>query len=102
MTPQRRVVTEQMLLECKAQGFYIAKAARHLGLHKSTVAAACDRFNIVLPLHPFSAQRISPKSRVWVDMIDNEKKPKVRLSASPAAIARALKKKDAERRLQAL
>lgn len=101
MAPQRRMVTEEMLLECKAQGFYIAKAARHLGLHKSTVAAACDRFNIVLPLHPFSAQRVSPRSRVWVDMIDNEKKPKVRLSASPAAIARALKKLDAAKRSMA-
>ena len=102
MAPQRRMVTKEMLLECKEQGLYIAKAARHLGLHKSTVAAACDRFNIVLPLHLFSAQRVSPRSKVWVDMIDNDKRPKVKLSASPAAIERALRKKSEEKRLQAL
>lgn len=95
-------VTRDMLIAAKEKGWHISLTAAHYGMHRSTISAACERFNVVLPLHPFSAQRVSPRSKIWVDMIDNGKKPKVKLSASPAAIERALRKKAEEKRLQAL
>lgn len=98
----RKRITRDMIEACLAKGWSVSQAAKHYGMHRSSIDAACERFNIVLPLHPFSAQRVSPRSKVWVDMIDREKRPKVKLSASPAAIERALRKKSEEKRLQAL
>lgn len=102
MPARRKHITRDMLIAAKEKGWHISLTAAHYGMHRSTISAACERFNIVLPLHPFSAQRVSPRSKVWVDMIDSEKRPKVKLSASPAAIERALRKKAEEKRLQAL
>ena len=102
MPARRKHITRDMPIAAKEKGWHISLTAAHYGMHRSTISAACERFNVVLPLHPFSAQRVSPRSKVWVDMIDNGKKPKVKLSASPAAIERALRKKAEEKRLQAL
>ena len=90
MAPPRRVITKDMLIACREKGWHLTLAAAHLEMHRSSVAAACERFGIVLPMHNFSPQRVSPKSKVWVDVIDGETKPKVKLSASKASIERAL------------
>jgi hypothetical protein len=70
-------------------------------MHRSSVAAACERFGIVLPMHNFSPQRVSKKSKVWVDVIDGETKPKVKLSASKASIQRAIDDIERQKRLRA-
>ena len=102
MAPPRRVITRDMIQAAKDQGWHLTMAANHYGMHRSSIAAACERFGIVLPMHPFSPQRVSPKSKVWVDIIDGETKPKVKLSASPTAIRRALEDIEREKRLRAL
>ena len=102
MAPPRRVITRDMIQAAKDQGWHLTMAANHYGMHRSSIAAACERFGIVLPMHPFSPQRVSPKSKVWVDIIDGETKPKVKLSASPAKIRRALEDIEREKRLRAM
>jgi len=52
-------------------------------------------------MHQFSPQRISQKSKVWIDIIDGETKPKVKLSASKASIERALEDMARQKRLRA-
>jgi hypothetical protein len=91
-----------MLIACREKGWHLTLAAAHLEMHRSSIAAACERFGIVLPMHPFSPQRVSPKSKVWIDIADGETKPKVKLSASPAAVERTLRRLQNEKRLQAL
>jgi hypothetical protein len=90
-----------MLIACREKGWHLTLAAAHLEMHRSSIAAACERFGIVLPMHPFSPQRVSPKSKVWLDIADGETKPKVKLSASPAAVERTLRRLQNEKRLQA-
>jgi len=102
MAPPRRHITKDMLIACREKGWHLTLAAAHLEMHRSSVAAACERFGIVLPMHSFSPQRVSKKSKVWVDIIDGETKPKVKLSASPAAIRRAIEEMEREKRLRAL
>ena len=102
MAPPRRHITKDMLIACREKGWHLTLAAAHLEMHRSSVAAACERFGIVLPMHQFSPQRISQKSKVWVDICDGETKPKVKLSASPAAIQRAIDDIERQKRLQAL
>jgi len=101
MAPPRRVITRDMIQAAKDKGWHLTLAASHYGMHRSSVAAACERFGIVLPMHSFSPQRVSKKSKVWVDICDGETKPKVKLSASKAAIERALEDIAREKRLQA-
>ena len=101
MAPPRRVITRDMIIACREKGWHLTLAAAHLEMHRSSVAAACERFGIVLPMHSFSPQRVSPKSKVWVDIIDGETKPKVKLSASPAAIQRAIDDIERQKRLRA-
>ena len=102
MAPPRRHITKDMLIACREKGWHLTLAAAHLEMHRSSIAAACERFGIVLPMHPFSPQRVSPKSKVWIDIVDGETKPKVKLSASPAAVERTLQRLQNEKRLQAL
>jgi hypothetical protein len=91
-----------MIQAAKDQGWHLTMAANHYGMHRSSIAAACERFGIVLPMHPFSPQRVSPKSKVWIDIADGETKPKIKLSASPEAVERTLQRLQKEKRLQAL
>jgi hypothetical protein len=91
-----------MIQAAKDQGWHLTLTADHYGMHRSSIAAACERFGIVLPMHQFSPQRVSPTSKVWVDIIDGETKPKVKLSASKASIERALENIARQKRLQAL
>jgi len=101
MAPPRRHITKDMLIACREKGWHLTLAAAHYNMHRSSIAAACERFGIVLPMHQFSPQRVSPKSKVWVDIIDGETKPKVKLSASKASIERALEDMEREKRLRA-
>ena len=101
MAPPRRVITRDMIQAAKDRGWHLTLTAEHYGMHRSSIAAACERFGIVLPMHQFSPQRISQKSKVWVDIIDGETKPKVKLSASPSAIQRALDDIERQKRLRA-
>ena len=101
MAPPRRVITRDMLIACREKGWHLTLAAAHLEMHRSSVAAACERFGIVLPMHNFSPQRVSKKSKVWVDICDGETKPKVKLSASKASIQRALDDIERQKRLRA-
>lgn len=101
MAPPRRVITRDMIQAAKDQGWHLTMAANHYGMHRSSIAAACERFGIVLPMHQFSPQRVSKKSKVWVDICDGETKPKVKLSASKASIKRALENIEREKRLRA-
>jgi hypothetical protein len=101
MAPPRRVITRDMLIACREKGWHLTLAAAHLEMHRSSVASACERFGVVLPMHQFSPQRISQKSKVWVDIIDGETKPKVKLSASKASIQRALDDIERQKRLRA-
>jgi len=101
MAPPRRHITKDMLIACREKGWHLTLAAAHLEMHRSSVAAACERLGVVLPMHNFSPQRVSPKSKVWVDIIDGEIKPKVKLSASKASIQRALDDIERQKRLRA-
>ena len=101
MAPPRRHITKDMLIACREKGWHLTLAAAHLEMHRSSVAAACERFGVVLPMHNFSPQRVSKKSKVWVDICDGETKPKVKLSASKASIQRALDDIDRQKRLRA-
>jgi hypothetical protein len=101
MAPPRRHITKDMLTAAREKGWHLTLTADHYGMHRSSIAAACERFGIVLPMHQFSPQRVSPKSKVWVDICDGETKPKVKLSASKAAIERALENIAREKRLRA-
>jgi hypothetical protein len=101
MAPKRRLITRDMIQAAKDRGWHLTLTAEHYGMHRSSIAAACERFGIVLPMHPFSPQRISQKSKVWIDIVDGETKPKVKLSASPAAVERTLQRLEREKRLQA-
>jgi len=101
MAPPRRHITKDMLIACREKGWHLTLAAAHLEMHRSSVASACERFGVVLPMHQFSPQRISQKSKVWIDIVDGETKPKVKLSASPAAVERTLQRLQNEKRLQA-
>lgn len=102
MAPPRRVITRDMIQAAKDRGWHLTLTAEHYGMHRSSISAACERFGIVLPMHQFSPQRVSPKSKVWIDIIDGETKPKVKLSASPAAIQRAIEDMEREKRLRAM
>ena len=101
MPATSKVITRDMMRVASENGWTISETARQYDKHRSSVSKACDRFGIVLPMHNFSPQKVSVKSRVWIDLIDNEKRPKVKLSASPAAIRRAIADMEREKRLMA-
>lgn len=96
-----KVITRDMMKTARENGWTISEAARQFDKHRSSVSKACERFGIVLPMHNFSPQKVSQKSKVWIDLIDNERRPKVKLSASPAAIQRAIDDMEREKRLMA-
>lgn len=97
----RRTITRDMMEACLAKRWNAAQAAKHFGFHRKSIEAACERFGIVLPLMTFGKPITAPVL-VWVDKIDKETPtPKAKLSASKAAIERALAKRAAEKRLQA-
>jgi len=97
----RRTISKDMMEACLAKRWNAGQAAKHFGFHRKSIEAACERFGIVLPLMTFGKPITAPVL-VWVDKIDKETPtPKAKLSASKAAIERALAKRAAEKRLQA-
>lgn len=97
----RKKITRDMMEAALAKRWNAGQAAKHFGFHRKSIEAACERFGIVLPLMTFGKPITAPVL-VWVDKIDKEaSEPKAKLSASKAAIERALAKRDAEKRLQA-
>lgn len=97
----RRTITRDMMEACLAKRWNAGQASKHFGFHRKSIEAACERFGIVLPLMTFGKPITAPVL-VWVDKIDKETPtPKAKLSASKAAIDRALAKRAAEKRLQA-
>ena len=97
----RKKITRDMMEAALAKRWNAGQAAKHFGFHRKSIEAACERFGIVLPLMTFGKPITAPVL-VWVDKIDKEaSEPKVKLSASKAAIERALKKKEESKRLQA-
>lgn len=97
----RRTITRDMMEACLAKRWNAGQASKHFGFHRKSIEAACERFGIVLPLMTFGKPITAPVL-VWVDKIDKETPtPKAKLSASKAAIERALAKRAAEKRLQA-
>ena len=97
----RRTISKDMMEACLAKRWNAGQASKHFGFHRKSIEAACERFGIVLPLMTFGKPITAPVL-VWVDKIDKETPtPKAKLSASKAAIDRALAKRAAEKRLQA-
>ena len=99
----RKIITKDMIEACLAKGWSVSQAARHYGLHRKSIDAACARFGIALPMHLFSPQMPSTRRRPIVVFEDNipddpPKKGKAIWSCSPAAIERALRKKEKGRR----
>ena len=97
----RRTISKDMMESALAKRWNAGQAGKHFGFHRKSIEAACERFGIVLPLMTFGKPITAPVL-VWVDKIDKETPtPKAKLSASKAAIDRALAKRAAEKRLQA-
>lgn len=105
----RKKITRDMLEACLEKRWCVAQAARHYGFHPKSIDAACERFGIALPMHPFSPQLPSMRRKPMVVFEDNipdtppkKKKTGAVWSASPAAIERALRKLEEQKRLQAM
>jgi len=88
-------ITRDMLEAALAKNWDPTTTARHYGMHRTSITAACERFGISLPMHKFSPQAVSRRSPDWKEVVDAETlKPKGSpiWSASPAAIEKALAK----------
>ena len=97
----RRLITRDMMQAALIFRWSASQAAKHYGFSRNSIAAACERFGIVLPLMTFGKPLTAPQ-RVWVDEIEPYQPPKkVKLSASKASIERALAKQADAKRLQA-
>ena len=103
----RKTITRDMIEACLAKGWAVSQAARHYGFHRKSIEAACERFGIALPMHPFSPQMPSMRRKPMVVFEDNipdtppkKKKTNAVWSASPAAIERALEKMQRDKYLK--
>lgn len=98
----RRQITRDMIEAALNKGWNAAITARHYGFHRKSIDSAAERFGIALPLGVSWAPP-PPKTKpllVWTDEIKDHAQKKPKLSASKAAVERALAKKAAEKRLQ--
>ncbi len=98
----RKTITRDMMEAALARRWNAGQTAAHFGFHRKSIESACERFGIVLPLMTFGHPLTAPK-QIWIDKIGGETnvKPKVKLSASKAAVERALRKIEEGKRLQA-
>lgn len=105
MVTARKRITTDMLEAAKNKGWNITQTARHYGMHRTSIAAACERFGIELPMSKFNPDMPSTRSRFWKEIVDAstlQPKKKPVFSASPAAIERALAAKDRQKKLQVM
>lgn len=87
----RKIITKDMLDAAQAKGWSVTLTARHYGMHHSSIANACLRLGVELPMHQCSPQRASPRSKLVKETPPPAKTGPV-FSCSPAAIARAAQK----------
>jgi hypothetical protein len=86
-----------MIEAARDKGWNATQTSRHYGMHRKSIDAAAERFGIMLPLGMTWAPPPKPKHIVvWTDEIED--RPKVKLSAGPAAIEKALAKLAAEKK----
>jgi hypothetical protein len=93
----RQMMTRDMIEAARDKGWNATQTSRHYGMHRKSIDAAAERFGIMLPLGMTWAPPPKPKHIVvWTDEIED--RPKVKLSAGPAAIEKALAKLAAEKK----
>jgi hypothetical protein len=88
-------ITRDMLEAALAKQWDPTTTARHYGMHRTSITAACERFGISLPMHKFSPQAVSRRSPEWKEAVDAmtlQPKGNPVWSCSPAAIEKALAK----------
>lgn len=94
-------VTRDMLESAKEKGWNVTMTARHYGMHRTSIGAACERFGIELAQSKFSPDLPSTRSRFWRDTVEQPKpKSQAVWSCKPGAIARALARLEAEKALR--
>lgn len=96
----RRLITRDMMQAALIFRWSATQAAKHYGFSRNSIAAACERFGIVLPTTTFGKPITAPKEPNDDEMYVDDA-PKVKFSASKASIDRALKDLAREKRLQA-
>lgn len=96
----RRLITRDMMQAALIFRWSATQAAKHYGFSRNSIAAACERFGIVLPTTTFGKPITAPKEPNDDEMYVYDA-PKVKFSASKAAIERALEDMAREKRLQA-
>ena len=96
----RKIITRDMLTAAKEKGWSITQTGRHYGMHRTSIASACERFGIELALSKFNPDMPSTRSKFWRDAVSKPKTPAI-WSCSPAAIERTLQRIEREKRLQA-
>jgi len=102
VAPKRRIITKDMMTAAKEKGWNITQTANHYGMHRTSIAAACERFGIVLALSKFNPHMPSTRSKFWRETVEKPKpKTPAIWSCSPQAIERTLQRLEREKRLQA-
>ena len=87
-------ITIDMMQAASEREWTAGRTARHYGLHRKSVVSACERFGVVLPLQeaPFYGDYAVLKEATVPKIRVSEPERKAVWSASPAAVARALKR----------
>jgi hypothetical protein len=98
----RKIITRDMLTAAKEKGWGITQTGRHYGMHRTSIASACERFGIELALSKFNPDMPSTRSKFWRETVEKPKpKTPAIWSCSPQAIERTLQRLQKEKRLQA-
>jgi hypothetical protein len=94
-------ITRDMITAAHEKGWNVTQTARHYGMHRTSISAACERFGIELSQSKFSPDLPSTRSRFWQDADAASTKVKTAVwSCKPGAINRALEKLEAEKGLR--
>lgn len=99
----RPAITREQLQYCKDMGMSPSQAGTYLGRHHTTILSACAKFDIELPkyAHRYAAPTFSKRSPAVLAQIAQAKKEgRAVWSCSPAAIERALRKIEQDKRLK--
>lgn len=103
MPTGKKFITRDMIIAARDKGWGIRETSDHYGMHRSSVASACERFGIELARSKFDPQMPSTRSKFWQETVEKPKpKTPAIWSCSPAAVERALAKLKQEKRLQAI